>query len=323
MAVGADGSTTGEYDAAVWLSPDGLTWTRVPQQGSLGGPGLQVMEAVTAGGPGLVAVGEYNETLFDPHAAVWLSADGVTWTRVDPGVIEGEGAGPAPDLPPGSGEGAVMHDVTTFGSGLIAVGEADPYTLNAIPAIWVSANGLAWEQILLDPGVQGETSHSHADAVAAGPYGVAVAGRIGDRSLFDGTGRSAHGLGAVWMSEDGIDWRLAAAFEPGPMDEPADCRYQASTSAVAWSGETLLVGGELRTGCLTRNTYAAVWASTDAGETWHMIAKEPVEPAPSGGGRTWGPERLVSDIDTFGSQTIVVGGIGWSGVAWLGEWPDG
>ena len=47
----------GEADAAVWVSTDGYTWDRVPdEEGVLGGTGLQLINSVTAGGPGLVAV---------------------------------------------------------------------------------------------------------------------------------------------------------------------------------------------------------------------------------------------------------------------------
>src|SRR5262245_36453049 len=48
--------TNGQPDAVVWTSVDGTTWSRV-QDEVLGGPGNQVMFDVTAGGPGLVAVG--------------------------------------------------------------------------------------------------------------------------------------------------------------------------------------------------------------------------------------------------------------------------
>jgi hypothetical protein len=51
-------------DAAVWTSVDGIIWTRVPHDEAVfgegvgfGSEGFQGMNSVTAGGPGLVAVG--------------------------------------------------------------------------------------------------------------------------------------------------------------------------------------------------------------------------------------------------------------------------
>ena len=71
--------------AAIWVSEDGITWSRVPHNETvLGGPGLQAMYDVTVGGPGFVAVGWDNplEEGSDASAAVWTSVDGLTWDRV-------------------------------------------------------------------------------------------------------------------------------------------------------------------------------------------------------------------------------------------------
>ena len=47
-----------EGNAAVWTSPDGFTWSRVPHDEAVfGGAGEQKMVSVTGGGLGLVAVG--------------------------------------------------------------------------------------------------------------------------------------------------------------------------------------------------------------------------------------------------------------------------
>ena len=71
----------GGGDAAVWTSPDGVTWSRVSQDEAVfGGPGHQWMADVTIGGPGLVAVGSDEAN----GAAVWTSADGIVWSRVPP-----------------------------------------------------------------------------------------------------------------------------------------------------------------------------------------------------------------------------------------------
>ena len=57
VAVGTD-RTGADPDAAVWTSPDGIAWSRVPNEGDLRARGFQEMLSVIAGGPGLVAVGD-------------------------------------------------------------------------------------------------------------------------------------------------------------------------------------------------------------------------------------------------------------------------
>ncbi|MFH1330465.1 MAG: hypothetical protein ABIJ48_07440, partial [Actinomycetota bacterium] len=317
VAVGGDGrgSDSPECEAAVWLSPDGVTWTRVPDQEALGGPGGQAMTAVTLGGPGLVAVGESNETVFDPHAAVWLSADGVTWARVDPTAIEGEGT------VAGVGTGAVMTDVIQGAPGLIAVGIVDPYGHQKLPAVWVSSDGSTWDQILLEPGVSGDTRASIPNAIAAGPHGFVAVGEMSEGLVQgnDAYGQADFGYAAVWMSEDGIDWRLAAVLDAGTMDEPADCKYQAQANDAVWYGDTLLVTGNLTTTCQTENAYATIWATADLGETWHLVAKDSVGPAPGPTGVYFGGLGVMRDVEVLGSQVVAVGAIE-SGMAWLGQW---
>ena len=94
VAVGGD-SSGGETDAnaAVWISPDGVAWTRVADDGAIfGGASYQEMWGVGADGPGVVAVG-YDASGRDVAAAVWVSADGITWSRVahDEAVFGGPG----------------------------------------------------------------------------------------------------------------------------------------------------------------------------------------------------------------------------------------
>jgi hypothetical protein len=72
VAVGYDWSG-GDQDGAVWLSTDGLVWSRVPRDRAVfGGPSIQSMLAVAAGGPVLVAVG-CDSSGDDQDAAVWVS----------------------------------------------------------------------------------------------------------------------------------------------------------------------------------------------------------------------------------------------------------
>ena len=92
VAVGADGSDIGR-NAAVWVSADGLEWSRVVDPDGLDNDGWQSMNAVVAGGRGFVAVGTSAPGLHKDDAAVWTSVDGQHWSRVadDSGVFTGSG----------------------------------------------------------------------------------------------------------------------------------------------------------------------------------------------------------------------------------------
>jgi hypothetical protein len=111
VAVGWDlsGGEDLDFDAVVWTSPDGISWSLVPdEEGVFSGEGDQQMHSVIAGGPGLVAVGS-DRTGNDPEAAVWTSPDGITWSRVPNEWVRGSG-------------GEEMLSVTVGGPGLVAVG---------------------------------------------------------------------------------------------------------------------------------------------------------------------------------------------------------
>ncbi|HSM02728.1 MAG TPA: hypothetical protein VK960_09875 [Acidimicrobiia bacterium] len=72
VAVGYDSDEDGGRVPAVWISPDGRGWVRV-QDPTFEEPGHRWMNAVTTGGPGLIAVGADGTSLVgDP--AVWLYA---------------------------------------------------------------------------------------------------------------------------------------------------------------------------------------------------------------------------------------------------------
>ena len=98
----------------MWTSPDGFTWTRVPDDAMVRG----VMAAVTAGGPGLVAVG----LDLSGSNAVWTSVEGITWSQV-----------PHDDAVFGRWSDWIS-DVTVGGPGLVAVGDREDDA-----AVWVWA----------------------------------------------------------------------------------------------------------------------------------------------------------------------------------------
>lgn len=83
--VAAGASSTGDLaDAAIWTSPDGLTWARV-ESPVLGGDDAQFMSGLAAAGPEVVAVGADGRS-GEYAAALWHSGDGgATWDRVELG----------------------------------------------------------------------------------------------------------------------------------------------------------------------------------------------------------------------------------------------
>ena len=187
VAVGSASASSGEEDhAAVWTSLDGVTWTRVPHdEATFGGtPNDDLsMWNVTVGGPGLVAVG-MDWSGPDADAAVWTSADGLTWTRVPHDE----------DVFGGSGHQAISA-VTTAGPGLVAVGVERSARMQGV--VWTSVDGLTWERVPRDG--SGSLDRGEMKSVAVGESGLVAVGWIG---WIGGPNSDA----AVWTSVDGIDW---------------------------------------------------------------------------------------------------------------------
>ena len=175
VAVGYD---YGRSAAAAWTSNDGIGWQRVAHDdAAFGGDVQQEMVSVTAGGPGLVAVGS---DFGRGSAAVWTSVDGLTWDRVphDAAVF-------------GNGEWRPMHDVVAGGPGLVAVGYDDGL---GAATVWTSVDGLVWDRVPHDEGVFSTQGVSMRSVTVGGPGLVAV-------GYDDGLGAAA-----VWTSIDGLVW---------------------------------------------------------------------------------------------------------------------
>ena len=189
-----------DLDAAVWTSPDGIAWSRVPDDDTaLGGAGGQSMLSVTVGGPGLVAVGsEASSVNGFSDAAVWTSVDGITWTRV-----------PDDDAVFGDTGDELSHQwilaVTAGGPGLVAVGTdlaGDGGGFDA--AVWTSVDGITWSRIPDDGGAFGGDGHESMVSVTIGGPGFGGPGFVAV-----GVDESAEELdkdAAVWISADGVTW---------------------------------------------------------------------------------------------------------------------
>jgi len=161
----------------VWTSPDGITWSRVSDDNGVF-PGLMEIKSVTAGGPGLVAVGSDNSFGERAEAAVWTSPDGITWSRVphDEAVFGGEG-------------NRAMNSVTVWERGLLVAvgGVVAPESVHSI--VWTSPDGISWSRA---------------------PYDKAVFGGEGNRVLMNSVTTRGPGLVAV-----GYGW--VAGAEPYPV----------------------------------------------------------------------------------------------------------
>ena len=216
VAVGQAGD-----DAAVWTSPDGRSWTRVPHQAALADGD---MHGIVAGGPGLVAVGQ--DWSGPTHvAAVWTSSDGATWFRVshDDALFGSSGD-----------EQSTMRAVTAGGPGLVAVGSLVPTGRSDARAavVWTSVDGLNWTRVPHDESVLGDLS---------GMNGVGVGG----------PGLVAVGGSTVWTSPDGLAWSRTYEIDSGYM------------SAITPGGPGLVAVG-------TDGDAAAVWTSR-GGTSWTRV----------------------------------------------------
>jgi hypothetical protein len=260
VAIGFDrGAQGGEGDAAVWTSSDGFTWSRVPHDEVVfGGESQPQMLSLTAGGPGLVAVGtdgypyvlnfgQLDGSFDEPadelavDAAVWTSTDGFTWSRVphDEAIFGGEGE-------------QRMVSVAVGGPGVVAVGSVTGdlgrgwHTFDA--AVWTSADGINWSRVQHDVAVfaasgdLGDAEEQMLSVAASGPGLVAVG--------FD----SAYGCGwdsAVWTSTDGFTWSRV----PDVRNCDADGPYDRMLSVTVGPTGLVAVGEEHSPGA------AAVWNS--------------------------------------------------------------
>jgi len=180
--------------AVVWTSVDGITWSRVPHDEAVfGGPGNKAMNSVTAGGPGLVAIGVDGD-----NAGVWTSVDGFTWSRVphDETVFSGP-------------KEQWMNSVTVGGPGLVAVGyegQADDsdHSENFDAAVWTSVDGLVWSRVAAGRGALGVAGGQDMSSVTTTDLGLVAVGHdwtyTGARDQVDGVDA------AVWTSPDGTNW---------------------------------------------------------------------------------------------------------------------
>ncbi len=282
----AVGTYSGVNGAAIWLSPDGDTWSRVPDQPDFG---LGLMLGVTQGPATMVAVG-YLDLPVGDDAAVW-TGDGLTWSRVpnDATVFGGTGD-------------QLMHDVCAGGPGFVAVGLDAPDA-----AVWTSSDGVTWARVPHDDAVLGgQVEVAMYGVVAGGPGFVAVGWDDGDGD------RDA----AVWTSVDGLAWTRVHHVE-AVFGGPSDQTMNAVT--VGEDGRLVAVGSD--TGIADGG--AAVWTSTD-GVHWTRVPH--VEAVFGGSGfqsmegvTHGGPGFVAGGKVFYGATTVAAAWISADGIVWERE----
>ena len=346
VAVGVD--TTGAYgdsdsfnDAAVWVSVDGYTWTRIRDDAVFGGPEQQQISSVTAGGAGLVAVGAagpYQDTI----AAVWVSADGYTWTRLahDEDVFGGPG-------------NQRMHSVIAGGPGLVAVG-SEGSGFESHPVVWVSPDGFTWTRLPNDEDVFGGPGNQRMHSVTAGGPGLVA---TGSRHLSADPFSPA--VAVVWVSADGYTWTriahdedvfggnstigfvtaggpgLVAGGSDGSFEHPGDAIVWASADGYTWAriddpsvfggphqqqigpitvgGPGLIAAGIEHTDLDHPDFSLVLWVSDD-GYVWSRVAHDE--------GVFSGPADQVASLVTWGSTIVAAGtskGVSQDAVIWLAK----
>lgn len=273
----------GDEPARLAVSPDGRTWTLVPDAQH-----PQLSNDRSFGLPSVVATD--RGFLLLQLSEVWVSENGFDWRRLasqatdpdlhlggpDTAAVGGPGlvavggdkawhavdgsdwsVAAVPALPaeilarPDPERYVGMRGVTAAGDELVAWGEAEvPLAENAdehlvVPLLWASHDGRTWTSAV-DPEM------TSVAAVTGGPNGFVAVGQAGSKA-------------AVWHSADGETWEMV---RDGAFTSPVDLHLGA---AAATSAGYVVVGGDgqcLSTSCPDQDL--VIWTSAD-GRSWSRV----------------------------------------------------
>ncbi|MGH3408111.1 MAG: hypothetical protein ACRDRJ_37270, partial [Streptosporangiaceae bacterium] len=236
LLAGGPGGWLAEGPQAIWTSRDGLTWTLAATHGiTPRQPGDSVW-VVTRTARGFLAAGSGKTAQGSSQAVIWISGDGLTWTRLTAAQLGLAAPGETvTDI-----SYATWRGNATVISGQVTRGGA------SYSAAWLSTDGgRAWTRVTVpaDHGAGGQISGLGADA----------AGIIAVRA-----GRSAGGAdGVAYFSPDGRTWRYAATVGAGQGWAPG---------VVKGSDAGFVVTGSTASGQILAYT------STGGGTGWHPAA---------------------------------------------------
>jgi len=270
-----DGSAAEDGTAAIWVSEDGTTWDRVPQDElSFSGSGAIIYD-IMIGGPGYVAVGATFEG--GTGAAVWLSEDGYSWTRVEsPSFAE-----------------SPMYAVAAGGPGIVAIGDS---------AIWFSSDGLEWQPAAQPYGSLNAVTYSNLGFVAVGHK----CGRMYASEVDVGEGVLTACYPHAWISADGLNWErvdLVTNIGEWPGSRASDGWVGSFALAVIDLGDRVLIAGKSAdTPPEYVDMHPTFWTSTD-GTEWNARILE----AKAVGGMSK-PDGYISQLVETEHGLIAVGG---------------
>ncbi len=252
FAVGAVGES-----AAVWTSQDGSEWTLFEVRTHLP-DGAAVMYSIASAPFGLVAVGA--EMYWpDIDAAVWISPDGATWTRVLSPSFGTVGFQPNED---GEFNGEMVGVAVSEAGTVVAVGvdsDSDPNIdfPDNFPAAWVSTDGETWQRTRL-------SQDTRLRGVAA----------FGDVFVAFGT-TDVHGSptadAVILRSTDGATWSDATGDFAGL--DPSDGIQVVSDVLPAPDAGWIAVGTDQTE--FDSIGAAAVWQTFDLASAWERLPHDP------------------------------------------------
>lgn len=248
-------------DAAVWVSQDGIDWTRVSDPaGHFGGDGPQEIRAVVFGDHRFVAVGEDwlaavgsdDVPLDAPDLAVWVSEDGLSWTRVAD--VDGTLGGP------GGQSLGNAYDLAYGDAGYVFLGSErlpKPYLVS-----WVSPDGITWSRETLCS----EDSCSQEGLAELGDVGfdeVVVQALAYGNGIYLAIGGLQGGAPLVLLSDDGLQWRVPVNLQGLADGALLDVTYS--------HGRFVATGWNWTVG------YGAIWTSVD-GVSWDLVVEDESHP---------------------------------------------
>lgn len=219
LAIGDEPGAGEARDGLVLASDDGLAWTRVDDDASLDGLNLT---AIADAGESLAVAA------FDTEVAFLTSTDGATWNRATVEASDGLA-------------GRIATAVAPLGVGYVAVGNGLAEGGSETGLLWFTEDGRTWREVsdpafaaasLSDVVVAEEAIHiAGMSAIAEGTsepaiwtsqdsgstWATVLLPRIEDSGFAGVTGIAARdgrwvavgfesNSGAVWTSDDGLDW---------------------------------------------------------------------------------------------------------------------
>lgn len=194
---------------AVWLSVDGRAWREVLVDAGVNAASTSSIGGVAVGPLGLLA---YGSVCCEPESvALWHSADGLDWRRIE---LDGD-------------MGGYVLEVVGLDDGWVALGSSLD---GRASELWHSSDGVTWHAVLHVDGGRFAQALASLDRTPEGL--VAVGTHIAADGSYDG---------GVWRSADGRSWARIGAEDPALADG------EAQLQAVIGHGGGMLVTGILGT----------------------------------------------------------------------------